>query len=313
MEKYSRNNRDDDIARDHYRGPDPIAAAAGEGFIAHFQWAILGLLGGGFATWLFHKPVLNKVTQWRSYGAKLIESDNGFTRGLGKLINGVFGHGDAAIIPADKLHHVTEEHRHGFGRFLLNHTVGLFPGGREFIEQHLKGDRMTIAVTGGGLFAFFGYVVLPWFLGGKGFEKGLEGKRQFDRAKDEIWDLRAENDQLRQRNAQLKTQMTEEQDLRVSKDEPVVRDDTTIAMDQGHGSQKDSPAPAAPAAEKPSSETVLRESPTTVSEPKIEPPAPAAPPIEKPHSAKVDRPKADLEWAESVQQKSDAQAETTLA
>lgn len=296
MQNYS-DIPENDIAKEPYKGPSEIAAAAGEGFIAHFQWALLGLLGGGLATWLFHKPVLNKITEWRAMGARLIDTDNTFQRGIGKLINGIFGYGNNSHIAPEKMYHIAEEHRHGFGRVVLNHTVGLFPGGKDLIRKHMQDDRMTVAVTGGGLFAFVGYIILPWFLAGKGAEKGKAGRVQFERAKDEIWDLRAENDKLREKNVDLKTRLTDaettkaadENRLRVTKDDPpVIRDDN-----EGVALQ---------AAEHP-------ETPTTIESPPVKEPEIKEPMIGPANTTGRTLERDDRDWSELMQaQKAEQQA-----
>lgn len=222
----------DDIAKQSYQGPNAISAAAGEGFIAHFQWAGIGLAIGSLATWALGTHAITHVEKLRNYAHGLAEGGNTLVRGAGKLILGVFGHGETALLSDRAIHHSTAEHRQGFGRALLNHTIGLFPGGKEFVERRLSSPRLSMAITGGGIFAFFGYAILPILLSFKGAARGTRGKQQFEQAKDEIWDLRAENDQLREKNITLKSRLTdcetthaaETNRLRVSSDQPVVRE-----------------------------------------------------------------------------------------
>jgi hypothetical protein len=282
------SKKSDDIAQQPYRGPSVTAAAAGEGFIAHFQWAGIGLVAGGLAAWLLHGRVGPWISDLRSWANKHAgtattpQNENFGVRWPAKLVRGIFGHGPEFKLPEHKIQEITDEQRNGFGVFMLNHLLGLIPGAKakfnEFRVNNPAGaDRLNLAVTAGGLFAFMGYAVLPVFLGGKGYAKGKEGKRQFERAKEEILDLRAENAKLRSEKAQLRGKMfddgTPDTKLVVSQDQqpaiaasasaPVV---TSVDKEDPAGAkieQRDAVAV---------DQQVQRESPIKIDPPKIEPP-----------------------------------------
>jgi hypothetical protein len=252
----------DDIAKQPYRGPSVAAAAAGEGYIAHFLYAGIGMTLGFFTTYVFHGHSQSGVTKLRETAGRLATNESRFMRGWGRFLNSLFGHGEGFQLTPEILDKVRDEHQHGFGLWFLNHTVGVFPGARQWINNF--SDRAYVSVTAGGLLSAFGFFVMPWLVAHKGYARGREGKRQFETAKDEIWDLRAENDQLRHRNLDLKTQLNdiqtvnpEQNKLRIAPDEPpVVHDDGTAQMpltqapdaqDQSKQETKDSPvAPTAP-------------------------------------------------------------------
>lgn len=258
----------DDIAQQPYRGPSVASAAAGEGYIAHFQWAGLGLLIGGGLAALIPNSINKIAAGFSTFHHNHRTSSNGFMR-LGALSVGAIRHG-------------------------VDFITGHIPG-KTWLSTKMAGHRYEAVIFGGSLASAFGFFVVPWLLAGKGISKGLEGRRQFERAKDEIWDLRAENDQLRERTVELKTQLNdletsraaEEKRLRVRQDEPPVIRTEASGPGQPEGVNLETPTSIEP--------PPIRE--PEIKEPKIGPANQDA----IPHSAKVERPKADREWAEAVQ------------
>ncbi len=280
---------DDDIAQEHYKGPSVASAMAGEGFIAHFKWAFIALAVVGGTALAFPRSAGNVLEALRTKSRNLrVEKPAGDIKfdwskislkgiwdeiktGLGSFFLGVLGHGkDAeatqAIVGLSKHHvhnskYMAQEHEFGLGLWIANHTVGLLPYGKGLIHAGVeKWARLGPAFSAAGPFAFFGYFVLPIFLSGGGAEKGRAGKRQFERSKDEIWDLRAENDQLREKTIDLKTRLAdvettqEAEKLRVSRDDPPVIRETssTPIVPLVHETDKDSPEePTAPKIESP--------------------------------------------------------------
>ncbi len=187
-----------DIAKEEYKGPSAVAAAAGEGYIAHFLYAGLGLLGGGAITWMFHKQASSLVNWGRHNLAASIEHGGLLSR-PSKFFLGILGRGNDAAIASEEFGKFEAQYRHGFGQWLINHFTFVKP-----LFKNLNPDRLSTSITTGGIAGAFGFFVMPALLAGKGAHKGNEGKRQFERAKDEIWDLRAENDQLRQHLSDLR-------------------------------------------------------------------------------------------------------------
>ena len=175
-----------DIAQQSYRGPSKASAMAGEGFIAHFQWAGIGLLLGTAVGLVLYGPLKPAIAGLRNFANKFAAHEGktveGFAhRGIGKFVTGIFGTGkiNTSAGKADEaLQHWQHDREHGFGIWLFNHTFGLIPGVRDLPEK-LAGDRGNLAVTFSGIFAFVGYVIIPLCLAPFGWKKGNEGKRQF--------------------------------------------------------------------------------------------------------------------------------------
>lgn len=230
---------ENDIAAESYKGPSIISAMAGEGFVAHFQWALtaLGVVGGLAA--IFHGPAEKILTSMRGHAFKQIHADpksigQHIKNGWGELLLGCFGRGSEPKIAAayeqlgkhgvKDIHHTVQQREVGLGLWIFNHTIGLFPPLKKMVSEAVsKSPRFRDAFSAAGPFAFFGYFILPIFMSGGGAEKGRAGKEQFERAKDEIVTLRTKNDQLRE--AHGITHAPDGTPVRVSDDNPpVVRD-----------------------------------------------------------------------------------------
>ncbi len=313
MEKEPKQQETADIGAQPYKGPSAFAAGAGEGFIAHFVWAAAGLIGGGLLTYTLYNHVKAPVEAIRNKGHKLIATEgkglvSTIQRGSGRLMNGIFGHGANHLPDTKTLEKVTYQHQQGFGLWLTNHSAGLIPGLKKWVEGIQQNERVSLAVTGGGIFAFVGYFIVPIILFITGSKKGNQGRKQFEAAQDEIWDLRAENDILKQKNSEMKTRLVDHETtqaasdtrLQVSKDDPVMRQPAVTEM--------------------PGSPEVQLESPVSIEPPKIEAPKPAAPPVQSDqaavsHATRHASPAKDADWAATVRQQQHAaeSREPTLA
>lgn len=189
-----------DITKEPYKGPSVVSAAAGEGYIAHFQWAGLGLLIGGALSALVPTSVNKIASSFEKFHVEYKFNENVLTR-ISALTVGAIRSGTDFI-------------------------TGHIPG-KNWLATKMRPDRYKAVIFGGSLASAFGFFVVPWLLAGKGASKGLEGRRQFQRAKDEIVELRAENSDLREHNIELKTRITDvettlaaqENRLRISSDE----------------------------------------------------------------------------------------------
>lgn len=310
--KKTKHTEEQDIAQEHYKGPSKASAAAGEGFIAHIKWAFTGLLVGTIAGAALYTPLKPQVAKLRDFANKLRINEEKtamgtLTRGTGKFISSVFGTGiqesfikseHAAMDPLHKLEirtmlHDQHSRQHGFGNWFFNHTFGLIPGLKERSQAILK-ERGDFALTFGGIFAFVGYVIVPLALAPFGWKRGGAGKKQFERARNEIWDLRSENNQLtadneslRERNAELNTKLIEADtgsNLRISRDDtPVMRDQpgTTVPTES-----------ADVAADSPTSIT-----PPPITEPKIQEPVIGPAPTT---GRVLGEAKGQREWSETI-------------
>lgn len=254
----------DDIAKEPYKGPGVLASAAGEGYIAHIKWAVIGFFSGAGISSIFHKTaedLVNKARalalpketidaagkriiqpKWYSgaihalFGTGLGTQDSFRTAAESHIENGAFKHDVEAF---EKWAMGREL---GFGHWVLSHvpgvsgyleklriaeqTVGL--GEIERAAARTKLVRITTPISVGGIAAAAGFFLVPLLFAGRGAKRGLEGKGQFARAKDEIWTLRAEYDALRQKYLDTKLQMedlrttqgVDSGQLTISKDEP---------------------------------------------------------------------------------------------
>jgi len=269
MQNYS-DIPDNDIAKEPYKGPSAVSAAAGEGYIAHIQWAVLGLGIGGTLSAIVPKTINMISEQFERFHVNQRENSN--------LVVRAFALGTGAI------------------RSGVDFIAGHIPG-KEWLKTKIHPERYKAVIFGGSLTAAFGFFILPILLAPFGWKRGNDGKQQFERAKDEIWDLRAENDKLREKNVDLKTRLTDaettkaadENRLRVTKDDPpVIRDDNEgIALQ---------------AAEHP-------ETPTTIESPPVKEPEIKEPKIGPANTTGRTLDRSDRDWSELMQaQKAEQQA-----
>lgn len=296
----SRSSQDNDILDEKYRGPNFAVTVAGEAYYAHIWMAVAGLIGGGALTLLFPTTARNTINSFRKTAEKWVGHENFVPRWTAKAIRGIFGVGSQAdSVAATELSQAREVmetarensilkdaksdllyKERGFGYWLLHHTVGLFPGGKDLIKQHTKGsDKIDLAVTSGGLMGLLGFTVVPWIYSFfEGVGKVDRGKGQFKRAQQEVRELREDLQFVEDKNTELRAELRNAKDsqLVVSKDitpkvaqrpEEPKPNDLDVQL-----KRKDEP-----------------DSPVSITPPKIEPPEPAAPPVDHPKDRAHDR------------------------
>lgn len=223
MERPSTDTKPD-IVDEPYKGPGAFITGVGEGAVAHYGFAFGGMLLAGIATFIFHKPVGNLVEKirtgahgWQNNAAEGIASAT--KRQLGKFGNSVFGTGVTNEHKAarDAVRHLGSEVRgalektisireHGFGQWLLMHTVGLVPAGKKMLQQHVD-PRVTNSIAVGGIAGFAGFILSPIYFMFSGAKHANDGRLQFEQAKGEIITTRGERDALLQQYAQMKTEL----------------------------------------------------------------------------------------------------------
>lgn len=269
----------DTILDEPYQGPSVTTAIAGEGYIAHFQWALIGLLSGGIASVVFHKHVNGAVSAIRK-GSEAWREAGGIKNAFGSVGGWIFGRGEKefvsiknAIINAGPLDHyghealmTLESKEKGIGHWLADHAIP-FMSKEKKRALIAKDGRYEAAAIGGGLLGSLGFFFSPLFFAHAGYRKGVAGKDQFARAQAEITTIRAERDDLLDKYAEVKTELAtlkSEPALKVAADTPPsiepVRDDAVAAL--ARQDQKDSPV--------------------SISKPKIEGPPIQAPTIQGP-------------------------------
>ena len=325
MEEAS-NKPSRDIVEEEYKGPSAVAAAAGEGYIAHFVYAALGLTVGGLITYVFHKQAASVVNNLRTHFNKGAETGSFLVRWPSKFAIGILGHGKDAALSPETFAKFEQEHRYGFGQWLINHV----PGVKHLIKT-ADDDRMSTAITSGGILAAFGFFVMPLILGFRGARKGAEGRHQFERAKDAIIDLRAQNDQLRQHNDALRAQYDNIQLPHADDSQTTQADAAELPAEQlaptapdatatdAQDVQKTAPAaPDTPIAAQPA--PVIQDTPA-ITEQDIkkdipatpESPAPVAAPAEPASGTRPAPVQKDGNWGDGIRQQQAAQADQQSA
>lgn len=197
------DSQQEDITKQKYKGPSVASAVAGEGFIAHITMGITGLVVGAAAAFMMPKQVLKIEETIAKFHLNNKSAKNlpvkWLAQGSGHVLSGISYMTDHVLAKPK----VWLEAKMGHGANSAN------------------ADRFKAMVFGAGTLSAFGYFVFPWMLGPQGARKGIEGKQQFETAKEEIVDLRkrlidkdAEIDDLKTVTAAKKGT------LKVASDEP---------------------------------------------------------------------------------------------
>jgi hypothetical protein len=217
MEKFQ-VDPNNDITKEPYQGASKVIEAAGRGTVEHLLYAFSGMIGVGALAYAAHGNAAKIIDAARNTAKNLKSTavGDGFAattkRGLGSFMSGVFGNPEAAAAIRANSTAMGEQNKElieslamnraqGFGNALLSHTIGLIPTVRKGMVH--ADSRLANAITLGGAAGAGGYafgwskaVVLGAATGGK-------GKRQFERAKAEVNDLRERNDDLEKINDKL--------------------------------------------------------------------------------------------------------------
>ncbi len=212
MDKSAQNPAPEtDLTNEPYKGASPTVAAAGEGYIAHFIFAIVGLIGGGALAYAFHKPVNHVMNGWKSSAARMVESSNGVAKFVGGFSQWLVGH------PQGTFSKTVKDVERGIGNAHMRQEVKELVEGKEggFIHRvahtllsrseklrsnlHSKSaERANAAVMGGGLLGAAGFILSPIIMAPSGALKAIRGKRQHGQMRDKIDALSAENERLRE-------------------------------------------------------------------------------------------------------------------
>ncbi|MFZ4125765.1 MAG: hypothetical protein ACOYJ2_06820 [Rickettsiales bacterium] len=244
-----------DILDEKYKGANAAVAAAGEAYYAHYWMALVGLVGGGIATYIFHKPIAKIIggpqqidgifqnSGLRGLAERWSGEENHFlSRWSGKAIKGIFGEGTSERITTWRTKFKENNHgfgddiksmekfktdlvyqEKGFGFWLFDHTVGLVKPAKEWMKQASKdSEKVSLSLTSGGLLGAIGFFVAPWIYATKGVHNADQGKNQFKRAQEEIQVLREDLEFMEKRNEDLRNELRTVRDepLSVTRDEP---------------------------------------------------------------------------------------------
>ncbi len=187
MEKF-KVDPNDDIASEPYKGPGRVVTSAGYIYLSHILATIAGFVGFAIAGAVAHTQT-NKVKQW----AEMLSDSRAESSGIKK--------GFASAIAFISKIAETASHKVFSGLKAL--------GGERFKGKSIGEEKMSAALFAGGAGAIAGWVGSTIWGVVKGSNEGNRGKRQFERAKVEIKDLRERNDDLEKINDKLHEEVVE--------------------------------------------------------------------------------------------------------
>lgn len=278
-----------DLAEENYKGPGIAASAAGEGFLAHYKWGAIGAVGGTGIAYIFKSAAATMVNAIREHANSIHGNPEGFIGGWKKSVRWashfLFGTG-----PRKQAHfhtaieneirnggaHFTEHEMKAFNRWVSARELGFgysilhhIPYAGEYLEKLLeikpgiseaehalavaRASRATTALSVGGIAAAFGFFVMPFIVAHRGFKRGIEGRDQFDRAREEIRTQRAEYDDLRQKYVDTRTELEETKTALTNE-----RTAVAPAVAETPATDATTDAPAETPAEKPAAETLAK-------------------------------------------------------
>ena len=263
MDKSQQNDQEADIAEETYKGPSSVAAGLGEGVVTHFEWAFAGLGVGAIAAAILHKPVNKVIDSGRDLAQKYVENKNFLVRLPSKFLQVIVGHGEREELEglkkaieghtaSAKYHEAIKKdisHKEGgMGYWLADELIlRFFP--KSLKEKWLSDPKVepiiNAATLGGGLLGLLGYFLVPILSFSKGTKKAHEGKRQLERAQEEI---------IRLRNQYAAQEPAENASSKTKSGAPTTKDGS-VDLDTDGGT-KEKPIeikPAEPVATKPKS------------------------------------------------------------
>lgn len=199
MEKFHHTVKDD-ITQEDYHGSGPLVASAGYAYLSHLGAVVTGMLVTGTAAYFSHGRVNQFVDKMRG----LKTGDTGLRNWL---LQSVFGSPAGSHELNTAIQTVTGESKEKLAELIAHQERGFFENeavavvkklsknkkAGDFIET-LKPEKLSAAFMGAGLGAGLGYISSSVWAFTKGCHEGNAGKKQFARAKEEIIQLRAEND-----------------------------------------------------------------------------------------------------------------------
>lgn len=249
-----------DIADEPYRGPGRVVVAAGEGFLAHYGLAFASGAAVAVVTALFHKPTARLLETLRNGARQMAETQgegllDSIKRGGGNIGRFLFGHGtgefqylrEANIARTPQHRNMIEKtissREHGFGYWLLDHTVGLVvPPLSKYVRT--KGPRVQDSIAAGGLVGGLAFIFSPIYFAFSGVRNADAGRQQFERARQELVTSRAECDAVRDQYVKTRLELedlktvraAEAGTLHVAKDQPSIRDEAAHGREQHEAS-----------------------------------------------------------------------------
>lgn len=212
MGRHTQDN--DDITKQHYRGPGPTVAGLGEGALQAKFLTIGGLIVGGVAAAVFPKQTSQLVAKIQTGVENATKSENGFKKILGD-----------------------------FGKFTLDigkHTAEAFTKSKVMKSKFgdpEKSAKIARIVDGAIITSAAGSIIGVFTGGTRGVMSARAGKKQFDAAKEEILDLRKKVIDKETEISDLKTALEAKKGkLKVAADAPKTKIHSPIIEEHGlHG------------------------------------------------------------------------------
>jgi hypothetical protein len=182
MEKFQVDSKNDILA-ERYKGPGPVVAGAGYIYISHLASTIAGAIALGALGALASGKALAIKEAFTKFGTTHADSPNSFKKAAAWFVGGI-----------PKLADYSATKLTGTAKKISGNRIG------HVNEANTKTAAFMFA---GGIGAVSGWIGSTIWGGLKGGHEGNVGKRQFNRAKAEIKDLRERNDDLEKINDEL--------------------------------------------------------------------------------------------------------------
>jgi hypothetical protein len=203
MEKL-RTDSESDIVNEKYQGPNAAVASAGYMMMSHLAASIVSAIGLGAVGYF----AANKTMAVKNAFTRIGETHGQSSNWLIKVPSKVIG-----WIPK-------------LSEWMVKHL----PGGKKISGHAAFAEKETAVAFAGGIGAIAGWIGSTFWGISKGTHEGIRGKRQFDRAKEEILRLREANQDLEKINDNLREKYVEAmsgparlkngEKIRISGDEP---------------------------------------------------------------------------------------------
>ncbi len=181
--------KEGDIATEKYKGPGKVITSAGYMYISHAAAMIVGLLGLGAMGAIFHTRT-NAIKQWAESLSTSHADSNGIKKAAASTIAWVSNMAEKAA------HKII-----GVGKKLA---------GKRLNGKTLGEEKTAAFLFSGGFGAIFGYAGSSIWGILKGAHEGDRGKRQFERAQEEIKHLREVNEDLEKINDRMHQEVVDE-------------------------------------------------------------------------------------------------------
>lgn len=186
MDKSSDN--DTDIATEPYKGPGKVVAGAGYMYLSHAISVAVGAVGFATVGAVAHKQT-NTIKAWAARISESRTQSSGIKKGFATVVAWVSEIAEKAARAVV-----------GWGQKIT---------GTQLQDKTLGEERTAAAFFAAGFGAVFGYIASSIWAIFKGSHQGDRGRRQFERAQEEIKHQREANADLKKSNDRLHQELVE--------------------------------------------------------------------------------------------------------